>query len=91
MTDQEKMKALLDQAFAGVLATTAALLTVWKGGLSAERAAQLADFESKGLRLAIFVTMPADRWVIKVFMVDAAGETELLDTLTQAGALPSVN
>jgi hypothetical protein len=71
--------------------TTATLLTVWRGSLPADRAVQLAEFEALGMRLGVSVKMPADRYVIEIFMLDAAGQIERLDTLEQSGASLSVN
>ena len=90
-TDEQAQRALLSKAFGGCLATVAALLTVWRGSLPSDRAAQLAELEEHGMRLGISVKMPADRYVIEIFMVDAAGQVERMDTLEQPGPLPSVN
>ncbi len=84
-----KRRQLLAQAFAGVLVTTAALLTVWRGSLAAGRAAELTALETKGLRLGVAITMPKDRWVIRILLTDAAGQAELFDTIEQIGELNS--
>jgi hypothetical protein len=89
--NQNRIQALLSHAFAGCLATSGALLTVWRGSLSAERAAQLVELESRGLRLGIAIAMPADRYVVQVVLTDAAGQTQVLDTIEQGGPLPCVN
>ena len=92
MPDDDEHKALLAKAFAGVLATAAALLTVWKGMLPPDRAANLAKFEAAGLRLGLAVVMPEDKWIAQVTWLNpATGETIVADRIEQGGALPSVN
>jgi hypothetical protein len=76
----QQLKDLLSQGFAAVLGSTAAFLTVWKATLSAERAAQLADLERRGLRLGVSVNMPKDRNIVQDFMLDPNGETEVATT-----------
>lgn len=81
----------LSRAFGLCLQTGAALLATWKGQLSPERLGHLAAAEALDMRLGLAIVMPADRWLIQITLTDRAGGVQMLDTIEQAGALPSIN
>ena len=87
MTDRTAAPEAISRAFGAHLKSGVELLYAWKAGLPPDRAAKLADFEEKGVRIGISVNMPADRWIVQIFGLDAAGETMVLETIEQAGAL----
>ena len=83
--------AELRQAFAAHLKSGAELLAAWKAGLSAEDTATVEGLEARGLRIGLSIAMPADHFVIHVFLLDPSGETTILTTIDQTGPLPSLN
>ena len=81
------------RAYASALRANAALLIAWKGSLSAERRAELAAFEAKGLRLGLTLTIPERTWIFSVILLDPAGGIVVLETLEASlgGASTSTN
>lgn len=75
----------LRHAFAAHLRSGAELLAAWKAGLDAEDTATIEEWESKGLRIGLSIAMPADHFMVYVFMLDQRGETVVLSTLDQVG------
>ena len=90
-TEVTRSSEALTRAFAGHLRTGAALLAAWKAGLAPERLAMLDAFETKGMRIGLSLSIPEDRWIAQVFLLDAAGATTVLDEIQQAGAMPAIN
>lgn len=85
MTDEQQQKALLARAFEACLGSAAALLTVWKGSLSAQRAAELAAFEHDGERLGVAISAPGDRCTVQIFLLNpVTNETRVLEGIEQA-------